>query len=215
MHVVPPPMTGNYMPSGPDIKIDYSQFTYGPKQSQPSESDARSSDFNSCESNCSEETHESMPELVVNEPNVVSQPRVWSDAPIIEEYESDSEDEHVSLPTKEHEIPSFADKHVKTPKQTVIEQNTCSQRRIGIEGRRQSGSHRISQHELHLRKCDQSAGRYAAPRRPHTLSARQLKSDLRSTRPYTALETVTGVGRSVWSLTLDRALAYQLSTVLD
>ncbi|GJW68568.1 ribonuclease H-like domain-containing protein [Tanacetum coccineum] len=85
------------------------------------ESDARSSDFNSCESNCSEETHESMPEPVVNEPNVVSQPKVWSDAPIIEEYESDSEDEHVSLPTKEQEIPSFADKHVKTPRQTVIE----------------------------------------------------------------------------------------------
>ncbi|GJY23950.1 ribonuclease H-like domain-containing protein [Tanacetum coccineum] len=68
-----------------------------------------------------------MPEPVVNEPNVVSQPKVWSDAPIIEEYESDSEDEHVSLPTKEQEIPSFADKHVKTPRQTVIEQNTCSQ----------------------------------------------------------------------------------------
>ncbi|GJX10803.1 putative ribonuclease H-like domain-containing protein [Tanacetum coccineum] len=127
MHVVPPPMTGIYIPSGPDKEIDDSQFTYGPKQSKPSESDARSSDFNSCESNCSEETHESMPEPVVNEPNVVSQPKVWSDAPIIEEYESDSEDEHVSLPTKEQEIPSFADKHVKTPRQTVIEQNTCSQ----------------------------------------------------------------------------------------
>ncbi|GJX26996.1 hypothetical protein Tco_0233292 [Tanacetum coccineum] len=79
-----------------------------------------------------EETHESMPEPVVNKPKVVSKPKVWSDAPIIEEYESDSEDEHVSLPTKEHEIPSFAfintDKHVKTPRQTVIEQNTCSQR---------------------------------------------------------------------------------------
>ncbi|GJT83644.1 putative ribonuclease H-like domain-containing protein [Tanacetum coccineum] len=36
----------------------------------------------------SEETHESMPEPVVNEPNVVSQPKVWTDAPIIEEYES-------------------------------------------------------------------------------------------------------------------------------
>ncbi|GKB51245.1 hypothetical protein Tco_0901998 [Tanacetum coccineum] len=70
-------------------------------------------------------------EPVVNEPNVGSQPKVWSDAPIIEEYESDSEDEHVSLPTKEQKIPSFAfintDKHVKTPRQTVIEQNTCSQ----------------------------------------------------------------------------------------
>ncbi|GJZ67586.1 hypothetical protein Tco_0630826 [Tanacetum coccineum] len=131
MHAVPPPMTGIYIPSGPDKEIDDSQFTYGPKQSKPSESDARSSDFNTCESNCSEETHESMPEPVVNEPKVVSQPKVWSDAPIIEEYELDSEDEHVSLPTKEQETPSFAFintvKHVKTPRQTVKEQNTCSQ----------------------------------------------------------------------------------------
>ncbi|GJW01227.1 putative ribonuclease H-like domain-containing protein [Tanacetum coccineum] len=131
MHAVPPPMTGIYIPSGPDKEIDDSQFTYGPKQSKPSESDARSSDFNTCESNCSEETHESMPEPVVNEPKVVSQPKVWSDAPIIEEYESDSEDEHVSLPTKEQETPSFAFintvKHVKTPRQTVKEQNRCSQ----------------------------------------------------------------------------------------
>ncbi|GJU59281.1 hypothetical protein Tco_1237047 [Tanacetum coccineum] len=90
-----------------------------------------SSDFNSCESNCSEETHKSMPELVVNEPKVVSEPKVWYDAPIIEEYESDSEDEHVSLPTKEQEISSFAfinsDKHVKSPRQTIKEQNTCNQ----------------------------------------------------------------------------------------
>nr|GEZ39635.1 xylulose kinase-1 [Tanacetum cinerariifolium] len=32
MHVVPPPMTGKYMPFGPDVEIDYSKFTYGPKQ---------------------------------------------------------------------------------------------------------------------------------------------------------------------------------------
>ncbi|GJX81758.1 hypothetical protein Tco_0331239 [Tanacetum coccineum] len=42
MHAVPPPMTGNYMPSGPEIEIDYSQFTYGPKQTQPSESESQS-----------------------------------------------------------------------------------------------------------------------------------------------------------------------------
>ncbi|GKB18844.1 putative ribonuclease H-like domain-containing protein [Tanacetum coccineum] len=65
-----PPMTGIYIPSRPDKEINDSQFSYGPKQSKPSESDARSSDFNSCESNCSEETHESMPEPVVNEPKV-------------------------------------------------------------------------------------------------------------------------------------------------
>ncbi|GJW50807.1 hypothetical protein Tco_0092158 [Tanacetum coccineum] len=101
MHAVPPPMTGNYMSSGPDIEIDYSQFTYGPKQSQPSESETQTSDFDTCESNCSDETHESLPEPAVNEPKVVSQPKVWSDAPIIEEYKLDSEDEHVSLPTEE------------------------------------------------------------------------------------------------------------------
>ncbi|GKA76312.1 ribonuclease H-like domain-containing protein [Tanacetum coccineum] len=48
MHAVPPPMIGIYIPSGPDKEIDDSQFTYGPKQSKPSESDAMSSDFNSC-----------------------------------------------------------------------------------------------------------------------------------------------------------------------
>ncbi|GJV14721.1 hypothetical protein Tco_1360044 [Tanacetum coccineum] len=100
MHVVPPPMTGNYMPSGPDIEIDYSQFTY----------------------DCSVETHESLPEPTVNEPKVVSQPKVWSDAPIIEEYESDSEDEHVSLPTEEQETPSFANQQVKTPRETIKNQ---------------------------------------------------------------------------------------------
>ncbi|GKB91331.1 hypothetical protein Tco_0963603 [Tanacetum coccineum] len=68
MHVVPPPITGNYMPSGPDIEV-------------------------------------------------------WSNAPIIEEYESDSEDEYVSIPTKEQETLSFANQQVKTPKETVKNQD--------------------------------------------------------------------------------------------
>ncbi|GKB47098.1 putative ribonuclease H-like domain-containing protein, partial [Tanacetum coccineum] len=104
MHAVPPPMTGNYMPTGPDIEIDYSQFTYGPKQTQP------------------------VSEPVVNESNVECQPKVWSDAPIIEEYESDSEDECVSILTKEQETPSFANKQVKTPRETVKNQFTHSQK---------------------------------------------------------------------------------------
>ncbi|GJW54727.1 hypothetical protein Tco_0098812 [Tanacetum coccineum] len=54
------------------------------------------------------ETLESVPESVVVEPKVVSQPKVWSDAPIIEEYESDSDDEYVIQPSKEQEKPSFA-----------------------------------------------------------------------------------------------------------
>ncbi|GJV59432.1 putative ribonuclease H-like domain-containing protein [Tanacetum coccineum] len=121
MHVVPPPITGNYMPSGPDVEIDYSQFTYGPKQPQPSESDIQTSDFDTCESNISVETPELVSEPVVNASNVECQPKVWTDAPIIEEYESDSDDYCVSKPTKEQEQPSFANnnRQVKTPRETV------------------------------------------------------------------------------------------------
>ncbi|GKA60949.1 hypothetical protein Tco_0760356 [Tanacetum coccineum] len=42
-----------------------------------------------------------MPEPVVNEPKVVSTPKLWSDAPIIEEYESDSEDDEIVVKPKE------------------------------------------------------------------------------------------------------------------
>ncbi|GJR52502.1 hypothetical protein Tco_1403023 [Tanacetum coccineum] len=126
MHAVPPPMTGNYMPSGPNIEIDYSKFTYGPKQTQPSEFETQTSDIDTCESNISTEPPELVFEPVVNESNVESQPKVWFDAPIIEEYESDSKDEYVSLPTKEHETPSFANKQVKTPRDTVKNQITHS-----------------------------------------------------------------------------------------
>ncbi|GJS27085.1 hypothetical protein Tco_0487705 [Tanacetum coccineum] len=89
MHVVPPPMTGNYMPSRPDIEIDYSQFTYGPKQSQASEFETQTSDFDTCDLNY-------------------------------------SEDVYVSLPTEEQETPSFANKQVKTPRETVKNQFTHS-----------------------------------------------------------------------------------------
>ncbi|GJX39581.1 putative ribonuclease H-like domain-containing protein [Tanacetum coccineum] len=128
MHAVPPPMTGNYMPSGPDIEVDYSQFTYGPKQTQPSDSESQTSEFDTCKSNISTEPSELVSEPVVNESNIECQPKVWSDAPIIEEYESDSEDEYVSIPTKEQETPSFANQQVKTPRETVKNQFTHSQK---------------------------------------------------------------------------------------
>ncbi|GJV20605.1 hypothetical protein Tco_1369625 [Tanacetum coccineum] len=119
MHVVPPPIIGIYIPSGPDVEIDDSQYTYSQKQSKSSEFDAETSNFASSESNSSVETNESIHKPVANEPKAVSDPKVWSDAPIIEEYESDSDDEHVSLPTIEQETSSFAFvntvKHVKTP----------------------------------------------------------------------------------------------------
>ncbi|GJY46434.1 ribonuclease H-like domain-containing protein [Tanacetum coccineum] len=97
MHAVPPPMTGNYMPSGPDVEVDDSKFTY-------------------------------VSEPVVNESNVESQPKVRSDAPIIKEYESDSEDECESIPTKQQETPSFANKQVKTPGENVKNQSKNSQK---------------------------------------------------------------------------------------
>ncbi|GKE61680.1 hypothetical protein Tco_1512047 [Tanacetum coccineum] len=128
MHAVPPPMIGDYMPSGPDIEVDYSQFTYGPKQTQLSESESQSSEFDTCESNISTKTSELVSEPVVNDSNVECEPKVWSNAPIIEEYESDSEDKYVSILTKEHETPSFANKQVKTPRANVKNPSTHSQK---------------------------------------------------------------------------------------
>ncbi|GJX25261.1 putative ribonuclease H-like domain-containing protein [Tanacetum coccineum] len=107
-----------------DVEDNESQFTYDSKQSKTSKSAVKTSeyavktnDFASCESNSSK-------------PKAVSKPKVWSNAPIIEEYESDSDDEYVIKPSKELEKPSYAFvnivKHVITPRETVKEQNTCS-----------------------------------------------------------------------------------------
>ncbi|GKB02817.1 hypothetical protein Tco_0830906 [Tanacetum coccineum] len=56
-------------------------------ETQPSKSKSQSSDFDTCESNISTEPSKLVSELVVNESNVECQPKVWSDAPIIEEYD--------------------------------------------------------------------------------------------------------------------------------
>ncbi|GJX99283.1 RNA-directed DNA polymerase, eukaryota, reverse transcriptase zinc-binding domain protein [Tanacetum coccineum] len=98
----------NYMPLKSDFGIDESQFTYGPKQSKTSKFDAKTSDSDSCKSNSSVETLKCVPEAVVIEPKVISQRKVWSDALIIEEYESYSDDEYVIKSSKEQETPNFA-----------------------------------------------------------------------------------------------------------
>nr|GEW33506.1 ribonuclease H-like domain-containing protein [Tanacetum cinerariifolium] len=85
MHAVPPPITGNYMPSRPDVEIDYFKFTYGPMQTLVDESDSKPSEYASCESDSSVETTTSMLEPEENAPKVVCKPKVWTDAPIIEE----------------------------------------------------------------------------------------------------------------------------------
>ncbi|GKA86022.1 ribonuclease H-like domain-containing protein [Tanacetum coccineum] len=128
MQAVPPPMTGNYLPSGPDIEIDDSQYTYGPRKSQPSESESQTTELDTCDSNTSTEPSELVSEPVVNESYIEVQPKVWSDAPIIEEYESDSDDEHVCVQTKGLDTPSFANKQVKTPRENVKNQSTHSQK---------------------------------------------------------------------------------------
>ncbi|GJX11499.1 hypothetical protein Tco_0201358 [Tanacetum coccineum] len=100
-HAVPPPMTGDYMPSGPDREVDDSMFAYGPKQSKTSESDTQTSNYDSCESNSSTETLESISEQVIVKPKVVSQPKVLNDEPIIEEWHSDCDDEEIVVEPKE------------------------------------------------------------------------------------------------------------------
>nr|GEW01179.1 retrotransposon protein, putative, unclassified [Tanacetum cinerariifolium] len=109
MHAVPLPMTVNYMPSEPDVEIDYSKFSYGPKQTSVDESDSKSSKYDSCESDSSVETTTSMPAPVENAPKVVCEPKVWTDAPIIEEYESDSDNDSVEN-VKETSTPNHSPK---------------------------------------------------------------------------------------------------------
>nr|GEW55896.1 retrovirus-related Pol polyprotein from transposon TNT 1-94 [Tanacetum cinerariifolium] len=125
MHAVPPPMIRNYMPSGPDVEIDYSKFTYGPKQTSVDESDSKTSEYASCKSNTSVETTTSMPTPVENAPKVVYEHKVSIDALIIEEYELDSDDDLVSNVQENKEKRSFAFtnsvKHVKTSRENVKE----------------------------------------------------------------------------------------------
>nr|GEZ18918.1 ribonuclease H-like domain-containing protein [Tanacetum cinerariifolium] len=62
---------------------------------------------------------------VENAPKVVCEPKVWIDTPIIKEYESDSDNDSVSIVQEDKEKPSFAFtesvKNVKTSKENVKE----------------------------------------------------------------------------------------------
>nr|GEU70795.1 putative ribonuclease H-like domain-containing protein [Tanacetum cinerariifolium] len=125
MHAVPPSMTGNYMPSGPDVDIDYSKFTYGPKQPLADEPDSKISEYASCDSDSSVETSTSMPEPVENASKVVCEPKGWTDAPISKEYESNSDDDLVSNVQEDKEKPSFpfteTVKHVNSFRENIKE----------------------------------------------------------------------------------------------
>nr|GEZ56355.1 hypothetical protein [Tanacetum cinerariifolium] len=82
--------------------------------------DSKPSEYASCESDST-----SMPEPVENAPKVVCEPKVWTDAPIIEEYELDSDNDSMSNVQKDKETPSFAFtdsiKLVKTSRENVKE----------------------------------------------------------------------------------------------
>nr|GEV63929.1 xylulose kinase-1 [Tanacetum cinerariifolium] len=134
MHTVPPPMIWNYMPSGPHVEIDYSKLTYGPKQTSADELDSKHVEYASSDYNSRVEPSTYVPKPVVNESKVVSEPKVvcehkmWTDAPIIDEYESDSDDDLVFNVQENIEKSSFAFtnyvKHVKTPRENVKEKGT-------------------------------------------------------------------------------------------
>ncbi|GJW05726.1 putative ribonuclease H-like domain-containing protein [Tanacetum coccineum] len=157
MHVVPPPMIGNYMPSGPDVEIDESMYSYGLKIPQTSESDTRTNDVDSCESNPSEENPDYLPLPIETEPTVVSKPKVWTDAPIIEEYESDDECE--STHTSDQAQPRENVKENKTnspnPKGNKQDFNGSRSTRMGLgNGNNRKGCYVCGSFSHLIRDCD-------------------------------------------------------------
>nr|GEU62957.1 hypothetical protein [Tanacetum cinerariifolium] len=76
-----------------DASVEITAYTLALKKTSADESDFKSSEYASCESDSSVETSTSMLELVENASKVVCEPKVWTDAPIIEEYESDSDND--------------------------------------------------------------------------------------------------------------------------
>nr|GEW97165.1 ribonuclease H-like domain-containing protein [Tanacetum cinerariifolium] len=87
MHTVPPPMTRNYMPSRPDVEIDDSKFTYGPKQTSADESNSKPVEYASSDSDSRVETTNSMSAPVDNAPQIVCEPKTDS-APVYDTDES-------------------------------------------------------------------------------------------------------------------------------
>nr|GEY23037.1 hypothetical protein [Tanacetum cinerariifolium] len=104
------------------------RFANGMHATSADELDSKPSEYASCESDSTVETSTSIPETVENASKVVCEPKVWTDAPIIKEYESDSDNDSVSNVQEDKEKPSFAFtdsvKHVKTSRENIKE--TCT-----------------------------------------------------------------------------------------
>nr|GEU39381.1 xylulose kinase-1 [Tanacetum cinerariifolium] len=92
------------------------------------ESDSKPVEFTSSDSDSSVETTTFMLAPVDNAPKIVYEPKVWTDALIIKEYESDSDDDSVYNVQENIEKPSFSFtdsvKHVKSPRENVKEKGT-------------------------------------------------------------------------------------------
>nr|GEX16469.1 hypothetical protein [Tanacetum cinerariifolium] len=110
------------------------------------ESDSKPSEYASCESDSSVETTTSMLEPVKYAPHVVCEPKVWTDAPIIEEYESDSDNDSVSNIQEDKEKSSFAFidfvKHVKTSRENVKETGMVKEIQEKGQNRNKTGQKR-------------------------------------------------------------------------
>nr|GEU73776.1 zinc finger CCCH domain-containing protein 19 [Tanacetum cinerariifolium] len=111
-----------------DASVEITAYTLALKKTSSDESNSKPSKYASCKSDSSVETSTSMPEPVENASKVICEPKVWTDAPIIEEYESDSDNDLVSNVQEDKEKLSFAFtdsiKHVKTSRENIKE--TCT-----------------------------------------------------------------------------------------
>nr|GEX70403.1 hypothetical protein [Tanacetum cinerariifolium] len=96
--------------------------------------DSKLSEYTSCESDSSVETTTSMPAPVENAPKVICAPKVWTNSPIIKEYESDSDDDSVSNVQEDKEKPSFvftdSVKRVKTSRENDDPHRALKDKRI-------------------------------------------------------------------------------------
>ncbi|GJT77386.1 putative ribonuclease H-like domain-containing protein [Tanacetum coccineum] len=115
-HAVPPPYTGNYMPSRPDLSFaGLDDSVYKTNVSETITSVPRN------ESTASKSSKDNLEQLKHVRPS----------DPIIEEWESDSDDDCVTRPSIEQNKPSFAKinfvKSNENTRKSIIEQNTYRQ----------------------------------------------------------------------------------------
>nr|GEY49481.1 hypothetical protein [Tanacetum cinerariifolium] len=91
-----------------DACVEITAYTLALNKTSVDELDSKPSEYASCESNSSVDITTSMPEPVENAPKVVCEPKVWTNAPIIKEHESDSDNDSVFNVQEDKEKPNFA-----------------------------------------------------------------------------------------------------------